>query len=155
MQLSVISEYTTFPIFLLDVLTHALLSLYPLATKMLVEFNVKWVALFFFGLINISTGLLLMNMMNVLMMHSDTRQRIIHQKGEHFQKWQRRRMLIIFGGDILILLISLFFNQFGIYFYLLSPFLEFFDNYKKGRHFEEAINSGQNFRELIGKRYEK
>ncbi|WP_298193367.1 TMEM175 family protein [uncultured Streptococcus sp.] len=52
------TDKTTFRTFLMDVIAHAILALFPLATKMLVEFDVRWVGILFFGGINLLTGVL-------------------------------------------------------------------------------------------------
>lgn len=151
MQISVNSDRTTFLIFILDVLAHALLSLYPLATKMLVEFDIKWVAILIFGMINVLTGILLGVMGNLMMCECVSE--LPERAGHLFQSWHNRRMILVSISDVLVLLIALYFNQFGIYFYILSPFIEFLLNYKQGRRFEEALNNGQTFKDLLERRY--
>ena len=54
-----VAEEVTYDAFARDVIAHMMLSLFPLATKMLVEFDQKWVPILFFGLINFVTAFLM------------------------------------------------------------------------------------------------
>ena len=59
LELSTYSDSTNLPSFVLDIAVHGFLSLYPLAVKMLIGFDVKWISILLFGLLNLVTGLLL------------------------------------------------------------------------------------------------
>ncbi|CRH93815.1 Uncharacterised protein [Chlamydia trachomatis] len=100
-----------------------MLSLFPLATKMLVEFDQKWVPILFFGLINLVTAFL----MSWITLNLTVR----NAKAEHqeqlgnIKEFYKNRMIMIAVTDLLTMVVALLFNQVGIFIFLLSPFVEF------------------------------
>ena len=152
LELSYFSESESLNAFLLDVIAHAILSLYPVVVKMLIEFEVIWIGILLFGLLNISTGVLL----NVMAMI------LIKQESESFTQAEKlfifhiykRRLIGVAIVDITILVIALLFNQFGIYLYIFSPFAEFLFNYKRGNRIQEFLK-GQSFIQLMESKYRR
>ncbi|MCF2566073.1 DUF1211 domain-containing protein [Streptococcus pasteurianus] len=144
------TETTTFRTFVMDVIAHAILSLYPLATKMLVEFNIKWIAIIFFGGINLATAFLINRMTYELAMQ--TIKNLVDKDDERthmLNDWLKRRTLVSLISDIVMMLIALCFNTVGVYIYILTPFLEFIGNFKRGRVMEAAFHEGQTFKEIV------
>ncbi|MGT2907357.1 TMEM175 family protein [Streptococcus dentiloxodontae] len=149
------TEKTTFSVFVMDVAAHGLLSLYPLAVKMLAEYDDKWIAILFFGFINLMTAFLVNRMTYDLGMQavgqlsetSDDRRQML-------QIWLNRRTAVSLISDFMMMGIALCFNTVGVYIYILTPFLEFIGNYKRGRALEEALNEGQTFKEMLSRRLE-
>ena len=57
--------------------------------------------------------------------------------------------------DIAILMIALNFNQFGMYFYVFLPFIEFLLNYKQGSRIQDFLTKGQSLKKLIERKYRR
>lgn len=144
-------DYTNLPSFVLDITAHGFLSLYPLAVKMLIGFDVKWISILLFGLLNLVTGLLLSFM--AFLITKEERTDFTEEQLRILMTWQKRRMLLMGLIDLIILAISLLFNQFGIFFYILSPFIEFLFNSKDGEHFQNSLNGQKNYIEILELRY--
>ena len=147
------TDKTTFRTFLMDVIAHAILALFPLATKMLVEFDVRWVGILFFGGINLLTSVLVNCMTYELAMKavknlSDKDEEAIQM----FNDWLNRRAIGSLVADIVLLAISLCFNTIGVYIYILMPLLEFISNFRHGRAMETAYQEGQSFQEILKQR---
>ena len=143
-------ETTTFRTFVMDVIAHAILSLYPLATKMLVEFNIKWIAIIFFGGINLATAFLINRMTYELA--TQTIKNLVDKDDERthmLNDWLKRRTLVSLISDVLMIIIALCFNTVGVYIYVLAPFLEFIGNFKRGQAIEMAFYNGESFKEMI------
>ncbi|SER14810.1 TMEM175 family protein [Streptococcus gallolyticus] len=143
-------ETITFRTFVMDVIAHAILSLYPLAIKMLAEFNIQWIAIVFFGGINLVTAFLINRITYELA--TQAIRNLVNKDDERarmLSDWLKRRTLIRLISDIVMMLIALCFNTFGIYIYILTPFLEFIGNFKRERVMEDAFREGQTFKEIV------
>ena len=66
LEISYLSDSGNLTCFILDVACHAFLSLYPLAVKMLIIFEVKWISILLFGMLNLITGLFI-NIMAIIL----------------------------------------------------------------------------------------
>ncbi|SEF20273.1 Uncharacterized membrane protein [Streptococcus gallolyticus] len=144
------TEITTFKAFVLDVIAHAILSLYPLATKMLIEYNTKWFAIIFFGGINLITGFLINQITYELAMQTTRNSMFKNNERVHLlSKWLKHRTLVSLISDVLMVIIALCFNTVGVYIYVLAPFLEFIGNFKRGQAIEMAFYNGESFKEMI------
>lgn len=63
--------------------------------------------------------------------------KVEHQdKMGEITKLYKNRMMIITVTDVLTMVVTLFFNQLGIFIFLLSPFIEFWSYYRRGVTFE-------------------
>lgn len=82
---------------------------------MLIGFDVKWISILLFGLLNLVTGLLLSFM--AFLITKEERTDFTEEQLRIFMIWQKRRMLRMGLIDPIILAISLLFNQFGVFFY--------------------------------------
>ncbi|MET3645345.1 TMEM175 family protein [Streptococcus gallinaceus] len=142
-----VAEEVTYDAFARDVIAHMMLSLFPLATKMLVEFDQKWVPILFFGLINFVTAFL----MSWITLNLTVR----NAKAEHqeqlgkIKEFYKNRMIMIAVTDLLTMVVALLFNQVGIFIFLLSPFVEFWSYYKRGVIFETFEGQGGRFEHFI------
>lgn len=140
--LSVVEE-VSYDAFIRDVIAHMILSLFPLATKMLVEFNPKWVSILFFGIINLVTAFLMSWIILNLMVKNA---KDGHQgKIGKIKEFYKNRMIMIAVTDFSTMVIALLFNQVGIFIFLISPFVEFFSYYKRGLMFENVKNQEDRF----------
>lgn len=151
LKLSTLTDSTNLPSFVLDIIAHGFLSLYPLAVKMLIGFDVKWISILLFGFLNLITGLLLSFM--ALLTTKEERTDFTEEQLRILITWQKRRMLRMGLSDLIILAISLLFNRFGVFFYILSPFIEFLFNSKDGEHFQNSLNGKKNLIEIMERRY--
>lgn len=151
LEISTLSDSTNLPLFVLDVTAHGFLSLYPLAVKMLIGFDVKWISILLFGFLNLFTGLLLSFM--AFLITKEERTNFTEEQLKILMTWQKRRMLRMGLIDLIILAISLLFNRFGVFFYILSPFIEFLFNSKDGEHFQNSLNGKKNLIEILELRY--
>lgn len=125
-----------------------LLALFPLATKMLVEYQDKWVAILFYGTVNFVTALLLSWMtLNLTLQNAKTDTK--NQK-YNIREFYMKRLIMVSGMDIFSMVLALLFNKVGIFLYLVSPLMEFWMNYKRGVIFETAIANGYTFEDYIG-----
>ena len=132
---------------------HAFLSLYPLAVKMLIIFEVKWISILLFGMLNLITGLFI-NIMAIILTKQETA-RFTPEEKEFLVQWQQRRTLSMSIIDIAILMIALNFNQFGMYFYVFLPFIEFLLNYKQGSRIQDSLTKEQSLKKLIERKYRR
>lgn len=147
------TDKTTFRTFLMDVIAHAILALFPLATKMLVEFDVRWVGILFFGGINLLTGVLVNCMTYELAMKAVQNSPDKDEEAiQMFNDWLNRRAIGSLVADIVLLAISLCFNTIGVYIYILMPLLKFISNFRHGRAMETAYQEGQSFQEILKQR---
>lgn len=140
-------EEIGFTSFMLDVLAHLVLALLPLATKMLVTFDAKWVAILFFDIINLLTGFLLSLLTIHLTVRSTDKQ--YQTKRDQIHDFYHKRLLLFSVMDIVVMLLALMFPHLGIFLYLLSPMIEFWFNYKRGLAFERAVKQGFSFENYI------
>ncbi|MGT2845382.1 TMEM175 family protein [Streptococcus hongkongensis] len=141
-----------FSSFIQDVIAHMMLALFPLATKMLVSFSDKWVAILFFGIINLLTGLLL-NIMTIRLT-TDNLEVAISKRRQQVHLFYQKRLYLFSVMDVLVMLLALVFNQFGIFLYLISPLVEFWFNYKRGLAFEAAVKLGYSFENYLSGHFE-
>ena len=153
LEISYLSDSGNLTCFILDVACHAFLSLYPLAVKMLIIFEVKWISILLFGMLNLITGLFI-NIMAIILTKQETA-RFTPEEKEFLVQWQQRRTLSMSIIDIAILMIALNFNQFGMYFYVFSPFIEFLLNYKQGSRIQDSLTKGQSLKKLIERKYRR
>ena len=151
LEISYLSDSGNLTCFILDVACHAFLSLYPLAVKMLIIFEVKWISILLFGMLNLITGLFI-NIMAIILTKQETA-RFTPEEKEFLVQWQQRRILSMSIIDIAILMIALNFNQFGMYFYVFSPFIEFLLNYKQGSRIQDSLTKWQSLKKLIERKY--
>lgn len=148
------TEKVTFRSFTMDVIAHAILALYPLATKILIEFPVKWMAIAFFAAINLLTAFLL-NCMTYELANQAVKP-LAHQDSDRIHllyHWMRRRIVIGLLASIVLMCLSLYFNS--VLIYILSPFLEFISHVRRGRAMEEAFREGQSFKDIVAYRDRK
>ncbi|MGT2933674.1 TMEM175 family protein [Streptococcus catagoni] len=151
----VISNVTEvrFSSFIQDVLAHMILALFPLAIKMLVAYDDKWVAILFFGIINLLTGLLL-NRITIKLTTANLSEQFTGRK-EQVHVFYQKRLLWFSMMDLLLMLLALVFNSFGIFLYLISPMVEFWFNYKRGLAFEAAVKKGYSFEAYLSGKFKK
>lgn len=143
-----VNDSLSYKAFVQDVIAHMLLALFPLATKMLVEYQDKWVAILFYGTVNFVTALLLSWMtLNLTLQNAKTDTK--NQK-YNIREFYMKRLIMVSGMDIFSMVLALLFNKVGIFLYLVSPLMEFWMNYKRGVIFETAIANGYTFEDYIG-----
>ncbi len=148
------SKHGTMPAFFLDVLAHGMVALYPLAIKMLVDYSDKQLGIAFFGAITVISNLLLDSAGFMLLKHA-TEMRSSEQDSALVYGWMRRRALSRLLSGATMFFIAYLFPTFGIYFYLLAPFLRFVNIYQHSSREEKAFDAGYSFTDLLKARYDK
>ena len=132
-----LAKQTTHQAFVVDVLFHLSLSLFPIAVKMLVNYPNPTISILFFGSINLIAALLYHLLALIIVKNElSTRQ---WQKATFIHHWLAKRTVFVFLFDIILLGIALIIPKYGIFIYFLTPIFEFIANYRKGIRFEELI----------------
>ncbi|MBM7641929.1 TMEM175 family protein [Streptococcus loxodontisalivarius] len=137
---------------LLDISAHGLMSLFPLAIKMLVSFEIPWVSVLFFGILNVLV-ITLLNLIPIIEQGSnwkeDQLETMVHQFYHH-------RMTLTLLLNLFIILLAFSLGRWGVYLYLGLPLVDFYANYRRDKRFHEYVNqNSEEFQSMFRERMEE
>ena len=122
----------------LDIFAHGLLSLFPLAIKMLVSYDTVWVSVLFYGLLNVSV-ITALNLIPIIELKESSRETSMNTLLYHFY---RRRLLATIVLNLLIILAAYFLHSWGAYLYLVLPLVDFYASYRRDKRLDAFLAEG-------------
>lgn len=118
---------------LLDIAAHGLMSLFPLAIKMLVSFEIPWVSVLFYGILNV----LVITLLNLIPIIEQGKNWKEDQMSIWLHQFYHRRVTLTLLLNLLIILIAFPLGQWGAYLYLVLPLVDFYSNYRRDKRIDE------------------
>lgn len=143
------SPITKLETFMLDVLAHGLLSLFPLAIKMLANYHDKWLPIIFYGLLN-TIVMVILSLNPIIEMGNNWSK---NDFSGFVRIFYYRRLFLTLASNLLILALASYFVSFGAYIYLLLPLADFLANFQRDKKLRQSLESAQRVKDVFKERY--
>ncbi|MEX2784986.1 TMEM175 family protein [Streptococcus sp. H49] len=147
-KLTLISPITKLEAFVADVGLHALLTLFPLAIKMLVTYANPLLSVLFFGVLN----LLVMCFLNAIPIIELGDHWVRGDFSEKVHRFYHRRLLLTFASHLIVLVLACCFIRVGVYVYLLLLLVDFWANYNRDKGLNTILNNKEELRQGLSKK---
>ncbi|MBM7636017.1 TMEM175 family protein [Streptococcus saliviloxodontae] len=133
--------------FLIDVVAHALMTLFPLAIKLLVSYDDTQVAIIIFGVLNLLV-MSLVNLIPIVELSHGNRTEVEQHLFDFYVRIFFFRIIV----NIILIIVASYLGRFGVYIYLFLPIADFISSYLRDRKVEQYWGDDEALKEMMAKR---